>query len=526
MMQNGGQGPGSNGHGNHRRPLSGHKRGNHSGPRAGLKRVRSAGKINEGTFVPSPENNKKPHREVPNQSRFSRYHAGTSRYNPGVQTQSHPKPQPKQDLMSALPKGPKQKPSTAALPHPRAPVPPHVSQNRNFGGPKPPSQRIATLQQPPSLTSRFRPSYPTKVGSSRYSNERPARAPIKTRRVLPSYVSTTDRIESIYKRIIQVGEGTYGKVYKSMNNVTGKLVALKKLRLQGEREGFPITSIREIKLLQSFDHPNVSTVKEIMVELNKVVYMIFEYADNDLSGLLLNSQININGAQCKDLFQQLLKGMAYLHDNDILHRDVKGSNILINNRGNLKITDFGLARKMKPKVNGVHNDYTNRVITLWYRPVELLLGTTNYSTEVDMWGCGCLLVELFHKTAIFQGSNELDQLEAIFKVLGTPSIERMPQLFEMPWFFMIMPQQKNIYPDQFSEKFGNILPTQHCYELARGLLSYDQTKRLTATQALESEYFTEQPAPEPLVLDELVSCHEFEVKLLKKQKKKAQQQSK
>lgn len=108
------------------------------------------------------------------------------------------------------------------------------------------------------------------------------------------------------------------------------------MRLQGEREGFPITSIREIKLLQSFDHPNVSTIKEIMVESQKTVYMIFEYADNDLSGLLLNKEVQISHSQCKHLFKQLLLGMEYLHDNKILHRDVKGSNILIDNQGNLK----------------------------------------------------------------------------------------------------------------------------------------------------------------------------------------------
>ncbi|CAI4044562.1 cyclin-dependent serine/threonine protein kinase CTK1 SKDI_11G0810 [Saccharomyces kudriavzevii IFO 1802] len=327
-------------------------------------------------------------------------------------------------------------------------------------------------------------------------------------------VLTQKRSTSVYQRIMQVGEGTYGKVYKAKNTITEKLVALKKLRLQGEKEGFPITSIREIKLLQSFDHPNVSTIKEIMVESQKTVYMIFEYADNDLSGLLLNKEVKISHSQCKHLFKQLLLGMEYLHDNKILHRDVKGSNILIDNQGNLKITDFGLARKMNSRA-----DYTNRVITLWYRPPELLLGTTNYGAEVDMWGCGCLLVELFNKTAIFQGSNELEQIESIFKIMGTPTIENWPRLYDMPWFFMIMPQQTTKYISAFSEKFKSVLPSAKCLQLATSLLYYDQRKRSTATEALQSDYFKEEPKAEPLILDGLVSCHEYEVKLARKQKR-------
>lgn len=355
------------------------------------------------------------------------------------------------------------------------------------------------------------------ASSSRYNSSIPKT--INLIRTIPVSLVTETRTNSVYERIVQVGEGTYGKVYKAKNMITEKLVALKKLRLEGEREGFPITSIREIKLLQSLDHPNVSTLNEIMVESQRTVYMIFEYADNDLSGLLLNKLIKINNAQCKHLFSQLLKSIQYLHDNSILHRDIKGSNILVDNKGQLKITDFGLARKMQNNNLSKVNDYTNRVITLWYRPPELLMGTTNYGSEVDMWGCGCLLVELYNQTAIFQGQNELEQLDSIFKIMGTPTIQQFPNIFQMPWFFMILPQQSEKYQSVFEEKFGNILPSNAALELANGLLSYDQSKRLTASQALESSYFKEDPQPEPLILNNHVGCHEYEVKLARKQKK-------
>lgn len=340
---------------------------------------------------------------------------------------------------------------------------------------------------------------------------------------LPSYI-IQKRTSSIYDRILQVGEGTYGKVYKAKNNNTSHLVALKKLRLQNEREGFPITSIREIKLLQSFEHPNVSTIREIMVESNRNIYMIFEYADNDLSGLLLNKNIEITEPQKKDIFKQLLQGCNYLHKNNILHRDIKGSNILIDNNGVLRITDFGLARKMAyHKTPEGKNDYTNRVITIWYRPPELLLGTTDYSSEVDMWGCGCLLMELFTSGAIFQGSNEIEQLNSIFKIMGTPTLESWPNLFEMPWFFMIMPLIKEKYEETFDLKYQNSLPSYECFKLVKGLLCYSQKTRLSAEEALKSPYFTEDPQPEPLTLkidnDNLGGCHEYEIKLARKQQK-------
>lgn len=334
----------------------------------------------------------------------------------------------------------------------------------------------------------------------------------------PTAIITTERSSSVYERVLQVGEGTYGKVYKAKNLHVGKLVALKRLRLEGEREGFPITSIREIKLLQSFNHPNVSTLSEIMVEGTKTVYMIFEYADNDLSGILLNNEISLSPANCKHIFKQLLEGIQYLHSRRILHRDIKGSNILIDNRGQLKITDFGLARRMKDE-----RDYTNRVITLWYRPPELLMGTTKYASEVDMWGCGCLLVELFHKLAIFQGTNELEQLQAIFSIMGTPTVEEWPNIFNMPWFFMMIPQQETKFESSFEQKFASLLPSRHCFELAKGLLLYDQDKRWSAAEALRSEYFKEEPRPEPLNLIGFDGWHEFEAK---KQKRKEREEQK
>lgn len=331
----------------------------------------------------------------------------------------------------------------------------------------------------------------------------------------------TSRDSTIYERVVQVGEGTYGKVYKAKNIITTEFVALKRLRMETEREGFPITAMREIRLLQSFDHPNIVTLLEIMVE-QKQIYMIFDYADHDLTGLLSNPDIKLTEANCKYFFKQLLEGINYLHSKRVIHRDIKGSNLLIDKKGVLKVADFGLARKMKTVKPFQSPDYTNRVITLWYRPPELLLGTTDYGREVDMWGIGCLLVELFTKRAIFQAQDEIQQLHVIFEIMGTPTFEEWPKIDNLPWYEMVKP--KDFYKATFKDQYGKIL-SDNCFDLALQLLKYDPLKRITAKNALKHEYFNELPAPEPLDEGALNGeWHEFEAKKKRRKEREERKQ--
>jgi CTD kinase subunit alpha len=213
-------------------------------------------------------------------------------------------------------------------------------------------------------------------------------------------LSVSSRNE-LYRILNQVGEGTFGKVYKAQNTVTGSHVALKRIRMESERDGFPVTAMREIKLLQSLRHQNIVRLYEMMVSNGTYVvenlgpmthfdglvnvFMVFEYMDHDLTGVLSQTQFSFTDAHLKSLCLQMLAGLAYLHHKGVIHRDIKGSNILINNRGELKLADFGLARFYYKRRR---SDYTNRVITLWYRPPELLFGATIYGPEVDMWSAG------------------------------------------------------------------------------------------------------------------------------------------
>jgi len=278
--------------------------------------------------------------------------------------------------------------------------------------------------------------------------------------------------------------------------------------MESERDGFPVTAMREIKLLQSLRHQNIVRLYEMMVS-NGSVYMVFEYMDHDLTGILSQTQFSFTDAHLKSLCHQMLAGLAYLHHKGVIHRDIKGSNILINNRGELKLADFGLARFYQKRRR---SDYTNRVITLWYRPPELLFGATVYGPEVDMWSAGCIMLELFTKKPVFQGNDEIHQLDVIYKILGTPVAERWPGVTDLPWYELVKPRE--VIQDRFRELFQKWL-SPAALDLAERLLSYDPAQRVTALDALEAPYFRQEepPAALPIGLSTLEGeWHELETK--------------
>lgn len=249
-----------------------------------------------------------------------------------------------------------------------------------------------------------------------------------------------------FEKLEQIGEGTYGQVYMAKEIKTGEIVALKKIRMDNEREGFPITAIREIKILKKLHHENVIHLKEIVTspgrdrddqgkpDNNKYkggIYMVFEYMDHDLTGLADRPGLRFTVPQIKCYMKQLLTGLHYCHVNQVLHRDIKGSNLLIDNEGNLKLADFGLARSYSHDHTG---NLTNRVITLWYRPPELLLGATKYGPAIDMWSVGCIFAELLNGKPILPGKTENEQLNKIYELCGSPDESNWPGVSKMPWY--------------------------------------------------------------------------------------------
>ncbi|CAM6090888.1 unnamed protein product [Calypogeia fissa] len=237
-----------------------------------------------------------------------------------------------------------------------------------------------------------------------------------------------------FEQVKIIGEGTYGVVYRARNKKTGEIVALKKVKKESEKEGFPLSSLREINTLFSLHHPAVVDVKEVVVgsTINGVfpVFVVMEYVERDLQSYMQSMKQPFSLSEVKCLLLQLFGGVKYLHDNWVLHRDLKTSNLLLNKRGELKICDFGMARQYESPLKA----YTSMVVTLWYRAPELLLGQENYkySTAVDMWSLGCIMAEILAKEPLFDGNSEIDQIDKICRILGTPNGKDWPEFPRLP----------------------------------------------------------------------------------------------
>jgi len=246
--------------------------------------------------------------------------------------------------------------------------------------------------------------------------------------------------------------------------------------------------------------------------------MVMEFCDHDLTGLTDAGQ-RFSTPQIKCYMKQLLEGMSYCHKNRVLHRDIKGSNLLINDEGQLKIADFGLARPFDDQMR----QYTNRVITLWYRPPELLLGSQQYGPAIDMWSVGCIFAELLLRKPILPGRDEMDQITMIFKLLGTPNEMTWPGGTKLSHFNLVAQSIKKQYQSSFNDKFGQL--DSQAQDLLRKLLSMDPEKRISAKEALDHDYFWSEPMPaRPEQLPKYPPSHEFTAKKRRQQAQQQQQQ--
>ncbi|KAJ1617182.1 kinase-like domain-containing protein [Pavlovales sp. CCMP2436] len=236
--------------------------------------------------------------------------------------------------------------------------------------------------------------------------------------------------------------------------------------------------------------------------------MIFEFMDHDLTGLMDSSTPRFTSAQIKCYMKQLLEGMHYVHANNVLHRDIKGANLLLNNRGELKLGDFGLARRFdRDKVE----HFTNRCITLWYRPPELLLGTTRYTTAVDMWSIGCVFAEILLRAPLLPGRDEPDQFNRICNMCGTPVEENWAGVSKLPHFDKMVTQTRRPpCARKLRQEVGGRLPDQQAMDLLDKLLTLDPKDRIDAATALDHDYFWTDPMPaQPGQLPVYKSSHEL-----------------
>ncbi|KAJ9067488.1 serine/threonine protein kinase, CMGC, CDC2/CDK sub [Entomophthora muscae] len=307
----------------------------------------------------------------------------------------------------------------------------------------------------------------------------------------------------------KLGEGTFGEVHKGRHLKTSKVVALKRILMHNEKEGIPITAIREIKILKALSHPNILSLLDIIFVKGEQfgpnrasIYMVTPFMDHDLSGLIENPKVRFSLPQIKCYMKQLFEGIFYLHNNNILHRDIKTANLLINNDGILKVADFGLSRPCESP----DAEYTSCVVTRWYRPPELFLGQKNYTSSIDMWGVGCVFGQILQSKPLIPGKNDIEQLDLIFKLCGSPNAESFPGYNELPNSDTIT---FNSYPRRILEHFSGF--DQYAVDLLDQLLVLDPKRRISANNALSHYFFYMDPLPaHPSSLPKYDSSHEYD----------------
>ena len=332
-----------------------------------------------------------------------------------------------------------------------------------------------------------------------------------------------------YILMSKLGEGTFGEVHKAESRITGQIVAMKKILMHQEKDGFPVTALREIKLLKMLSHPNILKLEEMAMERTKgegrkkaTVYMVTPYMDHDLSGLLENPSVEFAESHIKCYMLQLLEGVAYLHKSKILHRDMKAANLLINNEGVLQIADFGLARPYDdpPPQPGRGNGeatrgYTTVVVTRWYRPPELLLQLRYYTPAIDIWGIGCVFGEMFKKRPILPGNSDLNQLHLIFDLMGSPTEKNMPGWSTLSGCDGVKTfQHRNSSISTAFRDQGSLF-----ISLLSELLNLDWRKRINAMDALQHPYFKTEPLPaKPGDIPQFQESHELDRRKFREQR--------
>ncbi|KAM1030304.1 hypothetical protein TB1_033515 [Malus domestica] len=312
-----------------------------------------------------------------------------------------------------------------------------------------------------------------------------------------------------FDKLDKVGEGTYSNVYKARDRDSGKIVALKKVRFDTSEPESVKFMAREIMFLRKLDHPNVVKLEGLATSrMQYSIYLVFGFMVSDLTRII-SSPEGLTEPQVKCYMHQLLSGLQHCHERGIIHRDIKGSNLLIDKSGMLKIADFGLANYY---VQSPKRPLTNRVVTLWYRAPELLLGSTDYGVGIDLWSAGCVLAEMFTGRPLLPGRTEVEQLHRIFRLCGTPSEEYWKRLKLSTTF-----RPPRSYKPSLQEAFKGFPISS--LGLLSTLLALDPAYRGSASSALRNEFFFRSPLACELSGLPIIYNEDEELKLANEQKK-------
>ena len=231
--------------------------------------------------------------------------------------------------------------------------------------------------------------------------------------------------------------------------------------------------------------------------------LVFEYMDFDLFALMtIRATHSFTESEHKYVMIQILQGLDQMLRHGIMHRDVKAANILVDKFGRVKIGDLGTATKTD------RNKFHSSVCTLWYRPPELLLGATKYSSEIDVWAAACVFVELLSGCFFLRGETERDQFVKIFDFFGT---------FPRDEYFDDMPRQEWVTATEITRKNSRLPYYMQTYvnekgiDLLSNMFHYLPSKRSNISQCISHEYFITTPLPaSSLRLGETTEIHGFE----------------
>ncbi|KAK8739930.1 hypothetical protein OTU49_003270 [Cherax quadricarinatus] len=311
-----------------------------------------------------------------------------------------------------------------------------------------------------------------------------------------------------YTVVGRIGEGAHGVVVRARHNLTGQMVALKKIPLRRLDQGMPTTALREIKALQEINSKHVVRLLDVFAEGAGFV-LAFELMLGDLGEMIRDATRPLTPAQVKTYMTTLLSGVAFLHQHNIMHRDLKPANLLISETGQLKIADLGLCRVFSKQGKRL---YSHQVATRWYRAPELLYGARHYDEGVDLWAVGCIFGEMINNSPIFPGESDIDQLCVVLQILGTPSEATWPGLSRLPDY------KKITFPESKPVPLEQVLPDAppDAIDLIKKFLIYSTNKRISAKKALLHQYFFTAPLAAPL--------HQMPVPLLEKKQPPATQE--